>query len=47
MQATQAAWVPFSQAVQRSIEHRAQVLLERYFDTDPAGTDTVTTPGTP
>lgn len=47
VQATQAAWVPFSQAVQRSTEHRAQVLLERYFDTDPAGTDTVTTPGTP
>lgn len=42
VQATQAAWVPFSQAVQRSAEHRAQVLLERYFDPDPA-----TTPSTP
>lgn len=33
VQATGADWAPFSQAVQRSTEHRAEVLLMRYFDT--------------
>jgi hypothetical protein len=47
VQATQAAWAPFSQAVQQSTEHRAQVLLDRYFDTDPVDTDPATSPSPP